>query len=336
MSFRTQYNDLDSNVNKFIVWSFGLIITAFVVLYMGLRPNEHYFGDMPLYTYNFNKAASSERAAINKDYLFNYFTFYCSKVMDVRSYFFLCSVIYVLPLYLACKKWFNYGAGYAILLLFASFSFWAYGTNGIRNGMASSLFIFALSRHKLVYKVLFIMISIGFHKTIFIPAVGFVLYYFLKKPKYFLYMWLFSIPISLILGMQLQLFFASLIEDQRGSYLTTQASESSFSNIGFRWDFLIYSVAPVYAGWYFIFKKKYNDEIYNMLYVIYLFSNSIWIIVIRANFSNRFAYLSWFMMALVIIYPLLKEYLIPKQHKVIGYIILGYFSFTFLMNIILK
>lgn len=32
-----------------------------------------------------------------------------------------------------------------------------------------------------------------------------------------------------------------------------------------------------------------------------------WVLVIRANFSDRFAYLSWFMYALVMMYPLLES-----------------------------
>lgn len=334
--FKTEFSELESVSNKLSMKIFGLFLTFSLILYMGLRPNDHYFGDMPLYTYSFNKAANSSSAIINKDYLFNYFTFYCAKFMNVETYFFICTVIYILPLYFACKKWFSNGAVYALLLIFGSLSFWAYGTNGIRNGMASSVFIFALSRDKLFFKLIFALIAIGLHKTIMIPTIGLVLFIFIKKPKYFLYAWSFSIPLSLIFGAKLQLLFAEMIEDDRSSYLTKQASESNFSNVGFRWDFLIYSVIPVFAGWYFIFQKKFEDKIYNMMYVIYLCSNAIWIIVIRANFSNRFAYLSWFMMGLIIIYPLLKEYLLPKQHKVIGYIMLIYFSFTFIMNILLK
>jgi hypothetical protein len=66
-----------------------------------------------------------------------------------------------------------------------------------------------------------------------------------------------------------------------------------------------------------------------------VFANAFWILVIRANFSNRFAYLSWFMMALVIIYPFLKSQLMPNQNKVLARVILFYFAFTFLMNVIL-
>ena len=45
----------------------------------------------------------------------------------------------------------------------------------------------------------------------------------------------------------------------------------------------------------FIVKKNYiEDQLYVKMCNIYLLANAIWILVIRANFSNRFAYLSWF------------------------------------------
>ena len=72
------------------------------------------------------------------------------------------------------------------------------------------------------------------------------------------------------------------------------------------------------------------------LFNIYLFANAFWILVIRANFSNRFAFLSWFLLALVICYPWLKFYFEKNQHRKLGMIMLAYFGFTYLMNIILK
>ncbi len=132
-------------------------------------------------------------------------------------------------------------------------------------------------------------------------------------------------------------FFASLgFEDERVLYLTHgNIIDDDFSSTGFRWDFLIYSATAVFAGWYFIVKKGFNDKVYVTLFTTYVFANAFWILVIRANFSNRFAYLSWFMMALVIIYPFLKQELIPRQHKVLAKVMLVYVAFTFVMNVVL-
>ena len=86
-----------------------------------------------------------------------------------------------------------------------------------------------------------------------------------------------------------------------------------------------------FAGWYFIFKKKIEDKFYTHLFGTYMIANAFWILVIRANFSNRFAYLSWFMMGAVIAYPMLKYKMWPDQHKILTITIFIYFMFTYLL-----
>jgi len=121
------------------------------------------------------------------------------------------------------------------------------------------------------------------------------------------------------------------------SYLTQgNINGDNFSSTGFRWDFLLYSSAAVYASYYFIYQRNFVDNAYFRLVNIYLTTNAFWILVIQANFSNRFAYLSWFIMGIIICYPLLKELVLRNQNKKTGYIMLAYFSFTFLMNVILS
>lgn len=68
---------------------------------------------------------------------------------------------------------------------------------------------------------------------------------------------------------------------------------------------------------------------------MYCVANAFWVLVINAAFSNRFAYLSWFLMPIVIMYPLFKYKIVPDQYKMIGLVIISYFMFTYLMNVIL-
>ena len=77
--------------------------------------------------------------------------------------------------------------------------------------------------------------------------------------------------------------------------------------------------------------KILNEKIYS----IYLFANALWILVIQANFSNRFAYLSWFMLGLVIVYPFLKQLFFKNQSAILGNILLLYFVFTYLFDFVL-
>ena len=125
-----------------------------------------------------------------------------------------------------------------------------------------------------------------------------------------------------------------MVDDERTRYLLEVGMfDDEFRHVGFRWDFLIYSAIGVFAGWYYLFKKKLKDINYYRLFNTFLFTNAIWILVIRANFSNRFAYLSWFIMALVVVYPWLKAKFENEQNKKFAYTILGYYLFTYIMNV---
>jgi hypothetical protein len=170
-----------------------------------------------------------------------------------------------------------------------------------------------------------------------LPLMGYILANKLNvKVKYFFYLWIILIPLSLASGGFWEQLFADFGSgNDRLTYLTDEVEKERFSGSGFRFDFLIFSALPVAFGYYYVYKKKIFDKVYITILSIYLFSNSFWILVIRANFSNRFAYLSWFLMGIVIIYPLLKIHFLKKQHKKIGFILLAYFAFTFFMNVIL-
>lgn len=329
---------INTSKNKASVQKVAGVLVVFTTLYMGLRPISWYFGDMVVYNQSFEKYQYGIPMIQSNDYIFELFLYSCSKVMSASTFFLLCTLLYVLPLWAVCKKWFKEYSFYAFLAVVGSFSFWAYGTNGIRNGIATSLFLYALSREKLVFKVLFVIVAIGFHKSIGIPAAALVLTYFYADVKKYFYGWLACIPLSLVSGGFWEGLFAGLMTDERVSYLTTFKDEykDSFSSSGFRWDFLLYSASAVYVAYFFIFKKKFQDPIYNRLVCIYLAVNGFWILVIRASFSNRFAYLSWFMMAIVIVYPFLTKIQVKKQHQVLGFILLAYFSFTYLMNVLLS
>lgn len=337
--FHTQTGQLDSRANLSFVNRFGFFTFIFIVLYMGLRPIHEEFVDMTGYAYMFERYKSSTLTDIDivKDPIFSYYVLVISKIMSVQAFFFINTLLYILPLYFVSKKWFDSYWFYAFIFLVTSFSFWSYGVNGIRNGIAGSLFLLGISREKRISQIVWIALSVGFHFSMLLPTVGFVIANIYNNPKKFLLFWLVCIPISIISGNYWQNLFVSIgIDDPRLYYFTELPISTKFSKIGFRWDFLLYSAIAVFAGWYFITKKNYIDKLYYLLYNTFLFANAFWILVIRANFSNRFAYLSWFMMPFIFIYPLLKQSILINQHKKMGIILLLYFAFTYVMNVLLK
>nr|WP_159447647.1 EpsG family protein [Soonwooa buanensis] len=310
-----------------------------MILYMGQRQINYRFGDTVNYNKVYKVMQSGESFKIEKDYFFNYMMLYFSQVMSISGFLQLCSVLYILPCYLFSRKYFGNYWFFAMFMFMASFSFWAYGVNGVRNGLGTSFFLLALvfyQRKWLMYALF--MVSYFMHASLIIPIAAFVVSGLYKNPKAYLAIWFLAIPLSLAGGSAWAGFFSSLgfAEDRTQGYLTGgEKYDSSFSQTGFRWDFLLYSASAVFAGWYFIFKKKITDKFYIHLFGTYCIANAFWILVITAAFSNRFAYLSWFLMPAVIAYPMFRYKVWENQYKIFAIVLLLYFMFTYLMNVIL-
>ncbi len=330
---QSQSQPIDSNSNFKFMNVVGGTYFVFLLFYIGLRPiSGAFFIDMSTYNQYFIHYANGGEITTEKDVFFHLFTKFCSQIMSANAYFLLCAALYIIPLLVVCKKWFKNYWYYGFLFMVTAFSFWAYGTNGIRNGIAGSLFLLGMSRNNRISQIIWFLLALAFHKSMLLPLGAFILSNFYNNPKKVITFWGLCIPLSLVAGGFFESLFSSVgLGDDRLAYLTVGADASQFENTGFRWDFLAYSSTAVFAGWYYIVKRGYKDKKYFWLFNTYVISNAFWILVIRANFSNRFAYLSWFMIGLVIIYPLLKQFVIPKQYKKIGLILLFYFAFTFLM-----
>ncbi len=318
---------------------FGIVFLLFVLFYIGLRPISFVFVDMGIYNRLFESYQLGEPFDSDKDVFFDYFIYLSSKVMTAEFFFLICACLYVIPLYSASKRIFQEYWFYGFLILVASLSFWAYGVNGIRNGIATSLFLYAISFTNKRNIIILLILTTFIHKSLMLPCLAYLLSNFYTDTKKYLIFWFTCIPVSLALGSVLSTFFLSLglVEESRiAGYFdeNDEALEDSLLKVGFRWDFLLYSATGVFAGYYFIIKKGFKDAYYSKIYNTYLISNSIWILVISANFSNRFAYLSWFMLGLVIIYPFLKMKFFHNQHELTSRIIFIYYLFTFIMGVI--
>lgn len=327
---------IDLQRGRFNGYAIGGIIVILITLYMGLRPiSGRYFGDMGTYARYYRNYEAGSPIYATRDLLFHSFMKGSSYIMSAQSFFLMCAFIYVMPLYLASKKWFKQYWFYAFLMLVGSFSFWAYGTNGIRNGLGTSMFILAISRNSWGLRILFALIAIGFHKTLMLPVFAYGVTLLTNAPKNYLMFWLATIPLSLAFPGLWKGLFATLLEDDRAVYLTeSEAVDYVFEQTGFRWDFLVYSASGAFAGWYYIFKMNFKDKFYHRLYNIYLLTNGFWILVITALYSNRFAYLSWFLLAFIIAYPWLKGYFTEMHARKFSYIFIGYYIFTYFMNFV--
>lgn len=339
----TSYSFLQSNVKKIddvdtvkMMTFLGYFLLISMILYMGTRPISFVFGDMINYADGFQKLQLNPNLEIDNDYIFWYFTKLCAQMIDAREYFFLIAVIYILPNYFFVKKYFKEYWYIPLLMIFGSYSFWPFGVNGIRNGMATSIFTLALLFYKNNKWVMYGLMALayGIHNSLMIPIGAFIVSGLYKNPKVYLYIWLVAIPLSIVGGSAWENFFGSLgIGDDRvNKYMTGVAGlETTFSSTGFRWDFLLYSASAVFAGYYYIIKREFQDKFYTHLWGTYMIANAFWVLVIRASFSNRFAYLSWFLMAIVIAYPLFKVKFWEEHYKIVGRIFFAYYLFTYIM-----
>ena len=319
----------------------ALLLTLAFAIWIGLRPLHSIFGDSYYYAYTFNSMKSglfSETVGAT-DWLWNSFSYSCSQLMSVSSYFTIVSLGYFLFTFWSCKKLIDNNVLAALLFVFGAFSFYSYSINGLRNGLACSicLFIIALlSTHpkKILIGCLLAFIAVNIHKSTLLPITTLLVsIYIVKSFKWAYCFWIFSILISLVAGGPISSFFAGLGFDERLSYIVSTSDSEKFSSTGFRWDFLLYSMMPIILGYYVVIKRGIQDRTYLILLNTYTLANAFWVMVIRASYSNRFAYLSWFIYPLVLAYPLFKlDIWDDSQGRRLSKIMLTHVGFTWFMS----
>lgn len=325
---------IDENSNNSLI----LIYIGLFVYLVGFRPiSGHYFGDTYNYAITYNAFVDGIRILNpeSKEWVFEWLQYHCSKVMDVHGFFLLIEILYVVPVLWACWKLIPNHYTLMFITCMGAFSFFTYGTNGIRNGMACSLVIAAMAcvNQNLLYKIigaLLAFLAFNIHRSTALPIVCILGSFFVKDTRYIMGFWVVSIFISLVAGNAVESFFAGLGFDERmDTYSSQNVDASRFSSTGFRWDFLLYSAMPILLGYYIIFVRQVWDKNYLLLLNTYILSNSFWVMMIRASYSNRFAYLSWFLYAIVLIYPCLKFPIWNNQGKKISLILMAHLLFTY-------
>lgn len=351
MSLCVRYANSNGNsiVEKSKTQPMGVfLLFAIVALYIGFRPLQYDFGDTYMYAHSYNNVINSyEPVNWHTEWLWDDMAYFMKSLgFSVNSYFLVIALLYVGLMLVCCLNLFPNNAWIALLFFLASFSFWGYGVNGLRNGLSTSILLLSVTlivRKKTANKLwacLLMLLAIAIHRTSLLPAACVIAAVAaVKEPKMAIRFWLFSIVLSLVAGIFISGVFSGLGFDERMTryaQATDAETMSEFSHTGFRWDFLLYSAMPIWLTWYVTVKRNIKDRTFNIIAVTYILVNSFWIMVIRSSFSNRFAYLSWFLYPLVIAYPLLKFHIWKEQDKKISKILLAYSGFTYFMFLIGK
>ena len=330
-------NNLLKGNNTHILSVFIIILTT---IYIGTRPITSY-ADTWLYTTMFNLVQSgywSKLPGVEKEPFWTTLEYFCIETTDASGWLFIIAIFYVIGMSIAAYRWFPRHLLIAIMFLFTAFSFWGYATNGIRNGMATSIAMLGLSffmrsKKELIVGYGLLILALLTHKSIILTIVTATGALFFRNTKLNISFWLVCIVLGLLFQEQFKLLFSGLIEDDRMAlYLNTEVSQDEFSKSGFRWDFLLYSSLPILIGWYATSRKKIINHTYAFILHTYIFSNAFWILINTASFSNRFAYLSWFLYPIVLIYPFCKFQLIKNQSLILGLLLIFMLSFTYFIS----
>lgn len=319
---------------------FAYIITISLILYIGLRPISWIFQDMMGYARGFQRINQITDIDWGGECGLYALMLLCKRFGgSVELFFLLVAAIYIAFQVIAGKKLLFENPLLACLFLFSAFSFWGFGTNGLRNGVACSIVLLGIAcyiQKNTIPSIILFFIALETHRSTFLPIfMFFIAYYVIQRPKNAIYFWLLSIILSLIGGNTIASLFAELgFDDRMSSYMVLQSD--AYYKTGFRWDFLLYSSIPVFLTWYVTEKKGIYDYEFNILSSTYILSNAFWVMVIRAAFSNRFAYLSWFIYPLVIAYALIRLPIWTNQDRKVGWVLLMHSAFTMFMFLIGK
>lgn len=327
------FNDRSKSDNAFI-------LLIFMILFIGFRPVvEIYFQDMAAYSYKLRRYADADFEfnwdAENKIFD-NFLVWFASNRFDQRIFFIIMSILYFVPMYYGLKRIFPDDEKLAFLTYLAGLSTFSYAVNGIKAGVAASIFILALSfRDKKLLCVLLMLISLGFHHSMTLPIAACIIVYFIRNPKLYYCIWALSLIMCILHISYFQELFSGFTDDQGARYLNA-TFETTTAHIGFRPDFILYSSVPVILGYKFELESEYKlSWTYQFLMHFYLLTNAVWMLCMYASFNNRIAYLSWFVYPIVIIAPFLDKMNIdPDRYFKVDKVVKYHLLFTLIMIVV--
>ncbi|STD53409.1 EpsG family protein [Empedobacter falsenii] len=328
-----------NNIPKIIERGGVFIFLIIPILFIGLRDpydNDIYFGDTIRYTYFYEYLNRTEPYKDIGYYIYMYF-FKNILHFSIVLFYVSTAFLYVYIQYLAVKKMHLKNTLYLLIVIVTTMSFWNYGVNGIRSGLASALFLYGLTLSNKYVRIILFISSFLIHKSFLLPIAIFYLVPLYGNVKFYIRIWIIAVFISIAIGPLILNFVSSNLSfliSESDDRVNTYIANSSTSTEGgrFRIDFILYSMIPIILAYYYIFYKKYNNNFYTRILKLYILTNTIWILLIYANFTNRFAYLSWVLIPILLIYPLIKQNnLLKNQNLFLWCIIILNMGFTLLM-----
>lgn len=314
----------------------SLWFTILIIIYIGSRPNSPVFADGPGYWYGIldhrweHYTLEEVSNQFVTKYLMSTLSFY---EVDPRIGFFIFAIIYYGFALLAMRKLFPRDTLLAMIMFCGAFCTFGGAVNGIKNGMALSLFLCAIAyRDNWRYYIPFLILSIGLHHSMQLSIAAFIACKFYTKTRNYSIAWIFGLIMAAAHISYFQTLFAGYTDESGQSYLITN-SDSWVT--GFRPDFILYSAAPLFVAWWISQKRKIQiDSNYAFSLNVYMLMNTIWLLCIYSAFTNRIAALSWSIFPILLLYPFLNMRIVRNQYKYVTYAVWGQLGFTTFMTLI--
>ena len=314
------------------------VLTALMILFIGLRPLHRCFVDMMNYNLFYKTAALNDTFIFdvntNNIIFDNLFSYLAINDYPVSVFFFIIAFVYFGCIAWAIRRFFPCDTLYALIIYLSAFSTFSYGTNGIKAGAAAAIFLVALSyRNKPIMLLFLSLLSWCFHHSMFMVIASYIVTIFVKDSKYYFWFWIICILCSIVHFNPLYSLMIGFSDEQGLVYLTSDNTDWG-GKTGFRLDFIIYSAVPIIVGYNAIFVLGIKNAIYSSMYNLYLMCNSLWILCMYIPYNNRIAYLSWFMLPIVSIYPMLNLKMRTDQYRLLNTVAYIYLAFSLFMNFI--
>lgn len=341
MTFYTmsQYNRLGKQIGeKKSTQTIAFILLLFLIWFIGTRPlSGTYFIDMANYHQNY-EMLSGERFwfdwTANNIIWDNFFIWMASENVSFETWIIIVAITYFTLMFIACRKLFGRDMLLSFVVYLGAFSTFSYGTNGMKAGVAASLFLVAIAyKEKLWVSILIALLTYGIHHSMTLVIASYFVVLFVKNPKYYFWGWIVCLIIAALHISFFQILFARFADDSGAGYLLAEENGENYI-MGFRPDFILYSSVPVYLGYSLINKYKFHSDTYSFLLRLYILTNAIWMLCMYASYTNRIAYLSWFMYPIVLLYPFISSEKNPIHGKYFRWVVYGHLGFTLFMTFI--
>lgn len=312
--------------------SWGYFFTVVIILYIGLRPLEKY-GDSWLYSTMFNLVQTGQWStfySIKSEWLWDKIEYFFIDHSTCQMWYLCIATLYVGCIGIAVKRWIPKNYTLAMMFAITAMSFHAYGTNGLRNGLSTSIALMALSflfteKRRYVISFLLLYFAISIHSSVAVIMASAVLALFFHNARINTIIWIVCILISIVFSDSIVALLTQLLGDGRMSFYS-ELDNTFYVNKGFRYDFILYSSIPIILGWIVCVKNDLRDGIYEYILATYTIANSGWVLINTIAYSNRFAYLSWFLYPILLAYPFLKFRFMEYQSRMAGILLLFHLS----------